>query len=699
LDEILLALPKETQQQVLQTAFPEQKKPRRGALVDCLLGKSLGNSLSEFEEHLNLLKYAAQVLLTREETALTYRLLLNAIGLLGPDDPVDPGRQHDKGYYEEKKARVEKACRAFCSLLLPHSQAAYFRNRRFNRTDLLYTSGLRFPEMMHGFVWTPDLPTRVIFDEGQDLIYPPFPQGAAPPEAPGRFRVREQVDRVVGIRLSWGVSTVALFLNWRRGEAKESGQPNSAADWRPPGPNEDPAASLQSLDLAVRYFTGWLEASGLDLSQAYDKAPRTHLNQLIASLGKAARHKDHGQRAGMLTNALDNLLYPLSGGCHCNVHWTNDEPMDGHERHRLLLFNPDKYAPFAGDDAPRFPSDTQGNSVPRFPLALNSAGLVDYSVCALAGTWKIGLLIDNLDREIPGAARTWRSLHQGRAGFLCQSEIAVPLVDGDDGEVRGVVNVECAGVLKPAHLRRVELAAYLFQKLHSFYLADMPKSDRSLIDQLVDHGHPVTTFQHACKLFCQWVAAPDQLNADLAYVLIYDPRARVFRPQGITLSRELARQFLANPKESENFGRSCPDPKWLRQYEADKTDFTHSLIEHMAGARLLPKRRGLTWDIFTNKTPRDFDKPKDEGARARYIQAGLGLPFCHDRRAQADGVLWVSWGNDTGRQPTAAPVGGDAHAEQKLQRLNRVLEVVAAVYALHRYYDPDNAADPLPYPS
>ena len=230
----------------------------------------------------------------------------------------------------------------------------------------------------------------------------------------------------------------------------------------------------------------------------------------------------------------------------------------------------------------------------------------------------------------------------------------MPLIDGDDGEVRGVVNVECAEPLTPAHHRRVELAAYLFQKLHSFYQSKVPESDRRLIDQLVDHGHPVRMFQRACKLFCQWAAAKEQLNADLTYVLIYDPRVRIFRPHGITLSRELALGFLGNRKEGENFGRDRIDPEWVRQYEADKTGLIHGLVEHMAGARLLPKLRGRTWGVFTRQEPPCYLRElKDEGdafsrSRAQYIQAGVGLPFYHDRRAQADGVLWVSWGKDTG---------------------------------------------------
>ena len=286
LNEILSTLPGGTQTEVLRIVYPNQKKPRKAALVDCLQGAKLGNSLSEFVTRLKHLKYDVQALFSRAETAAAYRLLVDTIGVLGPGNPVDPGRTRDKDFYEEQKNCVATACQAFCRLLAPDGQAAYFRNRCFNRTDLLYTSGLRFPETMYGFVWTPDLPTRVIFDDGRRMIYPPFPQGVEPPQAPGRFRVREQVDRVVGVRLAWGVSTVALFLNWRRGgPASSNGRSLDSED----GHTE----TIKSLELAVRYFIGWLQASGLDLSQAYDDAPRTP-HKLIAVLGRAARQEDQG---------------------------------------------------------------------------------------------------------------------------------------------------------------------------------------------------------------------------------------------------------------------------------------------------------------------------------------------------------------------------------------------------------------------
>ena len=204
LNEILSTLPGGTQTEVLRIVYPNQKKPRKAALVDCLQGAKLGNSLSEFVTRLKHLKYDVQALFSRAETAAAYRLLVDTIGVLGPGNPVDPGRTRDKDFYEEQKNCVATACQAFCRLLAPDGQAAYFRNRCFNRTDLLYTSGLRFPETMYGFVWTPDLPTRVIFDDGRRMIYPPFPQGVEPPQAPGRFRVREQVDRVVGVRPGLG---------------------------------------------------------------------------------------------------------------------------------------------------------------------------------------------------------------------------------------------------------------------------------------------------------------------------------------------------------------------------------------------------------------------------------------------------------------------------------------------------------------
>ncbi len=192
----------------------------------------------------------------------------------------------------------------------------------------------------------------------------------------------------------------------------------------------------------------------------------------------------------------------------------------------------------------------------------------------------------------------------------------------------------------------------------------------------------------------------------MAYVSIYDARVRVFRPLGFTMSVESAERGLKDKRECANLGLDKHEQGrqgLLAQYKKDKGGI-HALIEHTVASRLLPRRRGLNWSVFSTKRPEFIpdthsDKKKFDESTRRYARTLLGLPFCHDVNAQSDGVLWVSWQ----RQPRGLTDlqlhvnHEDQFVRSATQRLRPVLEAVAAMYAVYRYCDPDSASNPLPY--
>ena len=121
----------------------------------------------------------------------------------------------------------------------------------------------------------------MILGEGSVAVYPPFPGGEARPILAGSFQQRENIDerRLLGIRLAWGQTRVALFLNWRQASLTRAGHPleqlwkvmvesQSDADWQ--GKVRD---ASRVVELAARYFLGWLAAGGIDLSQQYEVPP------------------------------------------------------------------------------------------------------------------------------------------------------------------------------------------------------------------------------------------------------------------------------------------------------------------------------------------------------------------------------------------------------------------------------------------
>jgi hypothetical protein len=694
------AIGNELQSEVLEVLWRKEQEPekrRKQQVFETLAGLQVNRSLKLARDRMQDLGYTAQVLLSRAHAGPAYRVLIDVIGALGPPSVIEAATQ-DRRRPDFHTAQIERAtagCRAFCSVFQPSCQTAYFRNRRLNRSYFLYEHGLKYPEAMRGFVWAQDLPTAVIFDERPVALYPPFPTESGEPQTPGNFREREHVleNRVIGVRLAWDQSRVALFMNWRSGDdSDDKCRPELRDIWaamdKTYQKDERPLPALKPLELAVRYFTGWLSASGIDLSEAYDPKPLATPWNLIELVGQAAKEAEPEGRGLVLEGAIRSAVNLPDE--HCNIHWTNESAEGGHPPRGLLRFKTGRY------------NDQDVETRPAFPLALDQEGLVERSICALAGTWKAPLFVADLERQITDTRR-WRDIHYPRTGFKCLRELAVPIVDRHG--VLGVANVECGSErLTAEHLRLTELITHLFQKLYPIYQTKGSVSARDLIDQLVDPGHSTKTAQRLCKLFCNWVASA--FRADLVYLMIYDARVRVFRPLGTTVSRQNARAFLSDRQECFGLGidegdqAACGDLQEQYRTRAEKGGI-HGLIEHAVASRLLPRRRGYAWQIFTTKEPRIRDSDEIDEQVRRYAKMMLGLPFCQDTNAQADGVLWISWQKrpkrSVGRR--ASPHKKREFVEKAWNQLRDVIEAVAAMYALYRYCDPDEASNPLPYPS
>ena len=151
--EILGTLPKQDRTTILKEFFPENARPR----VDSIKRKckrNRHNDLTFIVQWLGRTGYTPQVLLSRKGAAAAYRLLIKAVGALGPILVAPhPRSPRDAAFYDDQRALVLRACGEFCNkLFLPDCWTAYFWNCRQNQLSILGSEGLRFPEAMYGSI-------------------------------------------------------------------------------------------------------------------------------------------------------------------------------------------------------------------------------------------------------------------------------------------------------------------------------------------------------------------------------------------------------------------------------------------------------------------------------------------------------------------------------------------------------------------
>ena len=455
---------------------------------------------------------------------------------------------------------------------------------RLNRGHFLCSGGLKFPEAMHGFSWQNDLAMSLLLHEehvgarrlSEQLLN----------EHRGTFRDRERINsnRVIAIRLTWADSALVLFLNWLDGLDNRTHstlhsrqKENAELLWQDIAQSDklgQPLTqSLRSLSLAIRYFNSWMAAAQISLVEdRHDLEPKELDGPatFISSVGAAALKTDCDKRAEELRHAITSVLH--AGNTHCHVHWVSSDGDGGNYleiKNAVLL------------DAERFEYHDQGSkSAPdkdyRFPVAparTNDARLrVAKSICAQAALWRVSLLVDYATCK-----RYWKHIRIRRDDLLePASEIAVPVLSGS-GQVNGVVSVEIpksqtVDQLRE-YLRRIELATQLYRKLRTIFELDEQrasgpvsgnaagmvspahKAQRFIKDLVnIEKQSRIASFQHVAKMYCSW--SRNLLNADLAYLVVYDARSDLFHPIGTTISEDVAIQFLSNEQECQ-LGHSC----------------------------------------------------------------------------------------------------------------------------------------------
>jgi hypothetical protein len=233
-----------------------------------------------------------------------------------------------------------------------------------------------------------------------------------------------------------------------------------------------------------------------------------------------------------------------------------------------------------------------------------------------------------------------------------------------------------------------------------------------------------TSFQNIARLFNDWVR--EQLGADLVYLLLYDGRHDMFRVMGITISDELFDRWLKHKHEltdfmgphldlikieerktlNETLRSALPKPDGSNQGDSlhkSLRHVLHGLLEHSIISRFRPRHptqraRGMSWEVLNGTAGTPFryeDLRRFDRATQYYLQTLYARPFATDHNSLPEGVTWIGWRD----RSAARDIQNDNQLSDAAleNRVHLVEQVAAAIFALYRYYNPDDALNPLPF--
>ncbi|MCC6359063.1 MAG: hypothetical protein IT450_09980 [Phycisphaerales bacterium] len=697
--------------------------------------------------------HALRVVRTRARVVETYDLLFRVVRALRPLSLATP-------IEDESLDPLRNAIRSFCRGIGASCFTAYVHDRLSYRTVLLDAVGVRYPECLPGFIWLHNLPSRVLLWE-RDMLFPPFPtQTMLADDARAvsdeqhistvGFSEREKLSplAVIGLRVAWGHSRAVVFLNQPAEDlAAPDGEPSdrhilnkcfrqlrdaqSSSNF---STQDERASAMRAatapLTLAARYFNGWLASSGIEGSRRKYSAPSEPKDELLRRVIEAAEDPTAYHIEDAVRMILRSEFGPLDDGHKVNVHFMNGA-------RSALQFKPNKEGYVLGSNED---GTAKIENEPVFPISPHpDTKLVEKSICALAASWNISLLIKDMDA--PGSP--WRdidvprriSLPDGRGGTKHEvlssgSQIAVPFSNGCSRRPWGVINIERQSKdLDEETLEKTEVVVNLFQALRGFVVrrdADRTKSagqaqsnetaetnteDNRFVQQLFDM-RPRSS-NELLRKFTQNLNR--RFGSCLAWINIYDPRANVFRPTGIAAETSLIQRLIVD--EASNFGlNSAHEAKeavammmpagngFPTSANRQATQVVRSLAEYALANRLLPRRRRNTWQLFCGRnehgdearsvyfpdtaitTLADPDDPDSHNLLMRYCRSLFGIRFGVARDSYASGVLWMAW-------PDLNPA---LSQDELTAQVIPTLEVTAAVFAFYRYCDPHEASNPLP---
>lgn len=670
-------------------AYYREKNNKKKLKID----ERLPAKLLAFRDSAKGGQYALQVFWANMETLSAYRVNLQFIYILGratttlkrlrrrallraakPCDTKESDTRASAAKAAETKL-VQQVLQAFGRLVNASCLTAYHWDRPSNRISLIHQWQLRYPAAMHGTSFRAELPRRTLFDEPTSETTESYPRMVPLPKGRQGFHTREGIERCWAFRFAWDRGRMAVFLNWRAGETPRFHPRPCCEDLL----GEPVELDIRDVELASRQLAGWLAEWSFDLNEALQEFPACQPRNVIEQLAGAAKSgigTDSGRLA--LESAMTTFV-DLKSGRHCSVHEVSETAdADGLPEYKLHFkpLEPGSHyiRPGSKGIIPREGKSTfDVSSVPQDTL-------VQESVCAQSLRWRTSVFAPDIQEACcqhpPPTENSlkWSDLSVRHEGDAHSGEIVAPITwkaaGSEQDQIRAVLNLEAmeAGSIERHHLRRAEVASRLFARLRECESGSAEA--KKFIGSITSGATGIGDTRTLLKRLTDW--ALKNAGADLAYVLVYDHDKRSFHPFVASASGPFLEQYLKQVyKLSATAVVSCMHD-------------TKAVCEDSLLHRLVPKRRGRSWQVFRNVEPLEIRyvagnlDPAVSKFSLEYFLHGrlVALPLASEVSAHPDGILWLRWVASNSRIR-------ESSLDELRERMAPVLETVAAIYLVY----------------
>lgn len=635
----------------------------------------------------------------RGRAASAYTNLIEAVNGLGRSAEVE---QHlvyraddggDLALSRSANAPLELAAWTIAHIAAVSCWTLYGWDAAGQRPFLMKYDGVISPQLMAGGHWHNSLARRLLL---HDAATPCVRTCQMHRQRATTFIRRERIRESWAVPLRTHGCRAVLFLNHRDPantprnlEAVLRANGGAPPGWlrpRPgaPLPRSGTALEPRDLFLAVRYVIGWLSARRFQLRSPSRRLSDVTPGAVLSELLHAARG-DHYPAVRSVARAARIICKSVG-----EVTPAEFDPAAG-----VLRFQLNSRQTLAAGPQPGQPK----HSVERPVAAQGAYGEREGSLCGVAlrqrrsvylpdipppskikaqkpesTTAAANLLESRLSQPHPGAKVAWDT----------HSEVAVPVVAG--ATPLGAVSLELAdayGMKAPQPpsagddavsgpvLYWVEVAALLAGAIAKVRASEPTGPDRAFLDTIAGSppiGRPVAVHSR----FCTW--ALGAFNADLCCAYAYDGRIESFRPAAVAADPDFCRAVTAVHSDFATPGLNLDSPPQLEL-------FVHALRD-----LLIPRRRGLIWQVFRRGRP-IFIPDVIEAARAGRIRNYLSVGFLgtlaavpmqfHESCAPA-GVLLIGW--RPGNAPDAERF--DSAIRPSLIRAGSLSACIAAILGL-----------------
>lgn len=510
------------------------------------------------------------------------------------------------------------------------------------------------------------------------------------------FQCRECIERCWVVRLSLGVDTAVVYLNWRRkGETGPTKRhtidrvghrvsPRVAAltkaillemgEW--PGGHSltsEDQISPRSFDAMVRQMAGWLAERCRGATAAI--SPSQFQSVTARELQQAVFVSLQGWLSGRPPRDANPTSYLASGFAPelkriIRQHILSDtQEQNGIDIEVLPVDG--KYLQLPA--VPLF--DWNGRPVShegRVSIEPGSRGLTEpsSSIAAQSVAWATSILLKRLpsmdQRWTPHEHSLVRRVLSRKPWADARSELAVPIFSGTDPIAAVSVEIARPDALSHVHLRWLEATSLFVGALFEVIRSADGGSELSLLHETFIGRQPPDDEEALWSAFTKW--AQQTARADLIHVVTRGDGSGMLDRFAAIASARYVTGVVEELAERRSWAHT------LRLLRSDHEPLRNAGIREL----IRSERAGITRELLAGSM-REYEwKPGDEAPRRKWLARPLhggvvGLAISSNARVTPYAAVWLGWCDRS-----AASRGAE------LERIRRVASVFAALHLLYR---------------